>query len=364
MDQNEKVFAHAFTNIPLLGPQRLRRIQKHFSNFEQAWQCHRLTEFGAAGIDGKVFEQIRAAQQAIDPAALFARLERDRIQCLADDEAAYPKLLREIYSPPVLLYVRGAWTINDELTLAVVGTRKFTSYGELAVQRIVGELAANSITIVSGLAIGIDALSHQAALEGGGRTIAVLGSGLADHNIFPRTNYRLARKIMAHGALLSEYPPESPPLKQHFPVRNRLISGLSRGTLVIEAGASSGALITAFQALEQDREVFAVPGAINADKSAGTNMLISKGATMVRCAQDIFDALNLEHPKLIQDARHVLPGSPMEATVYQVLSDQPILLDQLVNLTRFDVNVISSTLSIMEIKGLVKNIGGNRYIKC
>lgn len=364
MDQPEKTYAHAFTNIPLLGPQRLRRIQKYFGSFQRAWGGHRHDEFARAGIDSKAFEQIRLAQQETDPAKLFEQLKRYDIHCYADDDLAYPKLLREIHAPPLLLYVRGEWPSGDELTLAVVGTRKFTSYGELAVQRIVGELAANGITIVSGLAIGIDALSHQAALENDGRTIAVLGSGLADHNIFPRTNYRLAHKIMAHGALLSEYPPASPPLKQHFPVRNRLISGLSRGTLVIEAGASSGALITAFQALEQDRDVFAVPGAINAEKSAGTNMLISKGATLVRCAQDIFDALNLEHPKQIQDARKVLPGSPTEAAIYQVLSDQPLLLDQLVNLTRFDVNVISSTLSIMEIKGLVKNIGGNRYVKC
>ncbi len=363
MDKTEKKYAHAFTSIPLLGPQRLRRIQKHFSSFQQAWNCRRSSEFARAGLDGKIFEKICTAQREIKPEKLFERLENGCIQCYADDDHAYPKLLREIHAPPVLIYVRGQWTNGSELTLAVVGTRKFTSYGELAVQRIVSELAANGITIVSGLALGIDALAHQAALNSRGRTIAVLGSGLSDANIFPRTNYRLARKIMDSGALLSEYPPDCPPLKQHFPVRNRLISGLSQGTLVIEAGQSSGALITAFLALEQNREVFAVPGAINAEKSAGTNMLISKGATLVRCAQDIFDALHLQHPKQIQDARQTLPESRTETAIYQALSDQPLLLDQLVNSTRFDVNVISSTLSIMEIKGLVKNIGSNRYIK-
>lgn len=357
----KKIYAHAFTNVTRLGPQRLRRLQKHFGNFQAAWSCPDAGEFERAGLDQKTREQVTSFRKRTNPEKLFWDLAHRRIRCLADSDCDYPRLLREIYAPPVLLYVRGQWIGSDELNLAVVGTRKFTSYGEMAVQKIVGELADKSITIVSGLALGIDALAHRAALDNHSRTIAVLGSGLADRNIFPRNNYQLAKKIMEQGALVSEYPPDCPPLKQHFPVRNRLISGLGRGTLVIEAGAKSGALITAFLALEQNREVFAVPGPINAEKSAGTNMLISKGATLVRGAQDIFTALNLPCPEQTQAARKALPKNPAETAIYQALSATPRLLDQLVNLTSFDVHVISSTLSIMEIKGLVKNIGGNRY---
>lgn len=363
MDQNEKAYAHALTCIPGLGPQRLRRLQKHFGSFRSAWDGSNPKEFEQAGLDSKMFEQIKSARKIIDPEKLYRNLARQQIKCLADSDRDYPKLLREIYAAPVLLYIRGQWTGSDELNLAVVGTRKFTGYGAMAVQKIAGELADKSMTIVSGLALGIDALAHQVALDHHARTIAVLGSGLADRNIFPRNNYRLAQKIMEQGALVSEYPPDCPPLKQHFPVRNRLISGLCRGTLVIEAGEKSGALITAFLALEQNREVFAVPGPINAEKSAGTNMLISKGATLVRSAQDIFTCLNLPYPKETQAARKSLPQNPAEAAIYQALSAAPLWLDQLVNLTPFDVNVISSTLSIMEIKGLVKNIGSNRYQK-
>ncbi len=363
MQEKEKIYAHAFNSVPKIGSKKLRRIQKYFKNFESAWHCANQTEFIKAGIEEKVARVISEKQSDTRPDSLWQELAEEKVDCLAYDEKTYPQALLEIHSPPLLLYRRGKLEKTDSLAVAIVGTRKMSDYGQQMAIQLASELAANSITIISGLAIGIDSIAHQAALDAGGRTIAVLGGSVAQGEVFPKLNAKLGEKITEQGALLSEYVPGVPPLKQNFPVRNRLISGMSVGVIVIEAARRSGALITAWQALEQNREVMAVPGNVNATMSQGTNLLIKKGAALIRNTEDVLDVLSLEEPKQIQEARKILPETETEKEILAALDSEPKSLDKIMSLTKFDVNVISSTLSVMEVKGFVKQFGKG-YIKC
>jgi len=247
--------------------------------------------------------------------------------------------------------------------LAVVGSRKFSSYGKMAAEKIIGILSQNNLTITSGLALGIDAIAHLTALEAGGRTIAVLGSGLDKENIYPSANRYLADKIISSGGtIISEFPIGTPPLKHNFPQRNRLIAGISIGTLVIEADEKSGALITARYALEQNREVFAVPGSIFSNQSRGTNKLIKQGAIPITAAEDIIEALNLAQATGPIDKKNIVPQTPEEEKIFLQLSHEPMHIDELMRLTKLDTSKINSTLTIMEMKGLVKNLGGMQYV--
>ncbi|EKD49231.1 MAG: hypothetical protein ACD_63C00213G0001 [uncultured bacterium] len=362
MDENEKIYYNAFNLIEDIGPVRIFKLKKFFKKLSDAWNCGKLSEFRNAGFEEKILEKIFHKKQGIDPEKEFIKLEKEKIKTITIEEKLYPKLLKEIYPAPQILYFRGTLTKQDDFSIAIVGTRKLSPYGKLTTLELSRELASQRITIVSGLAIGIDALAHKAALDANGRTIAVLGSGVGRNDIYPRANYGLAEEIIKNGAILSEYPLGMPAVKQHFPARNRIISGLSLGTLVTEAGKKSGALITAFLALEQNREVFAVPGNINSRKSDGPNMLIKKGAKPVTCVDDIFEELNLENVKGKQEAKKILPETKEEESLLKALSKEPTHRDKLADLTKLDASIISSTLSIMELKGIVQQVGAGNYI--
>jgi DNA processing protein len=247
----------------------------------------------------------------------------------------------------------------DECAIAVVGTRRPTSYGRDAADRLAGDLARAGVTIVSGLAKGIDTHAHRSALAACGRTIAVLGSGL--DRIYPAENAALAREISEKGTLISEYPPGTPPDAANFPARNRIISGLSRGVLVIEARESSGALITADFALEQGRDVFAIPGNIFWPTSEGSHRLIQQGAKLVRCADDVLQELNLAQLPQQLEMRQVLPANDTEATLVQLLSDEPLHIDQVVRQSGLPTHVVSPALAMMELKGMVRQVGAMQY---
>jgi DNA processing protein len=322
-----------------------------------------LKELIRAGIDEKTAEEFVIFKHQVEPDRLLENLNKEKIKILTIDDPAYPKLLKQIYDPPLLIYYRGQPEAFTDFTLAVVGTRKFTTYGQQVTEKIVRELVANQLTIVSGLALGIDTLAHAAAVDAGGKTIAVLGSGLDQQSIFPSQNRYLADKIEAHGGLiLTEYALGTPPLSHHFPRRNRLISGLSLGTLVIEAGEKSGAVITAMHALEQNRDVFAIPGNIYSPYSAGTNSLIKMGAKLIASAKDIIESLNLAEAVAFTENKKVIPESPEEELILAKLNYEPIHVDELVRLTKLDTSVINSTLTIMEMKGIIKNLGSMQYI--
>jgi len=356
----------ALNNFPKFGPIRFKKLLGRFSAEDQTLKNAFLaptSELTKAGIETNIAEEFIAARSNIKPDELIAKLEKENIKVITITDKHYPKLLAEIYNPPVLLYYRGALDLQDDFPLAIVGTRKYTSYGQQATESITKELVRNNITIISGLALGIDSIAHLATLEAGGKTVAVLGSGLDRQSLYPSQNRYLADKIAeAGGAVISEFPLGTAPLKYNFPQRNRIISGLSLGTLVIEAAEKSGALITAAYTLEQNREVFAVPGNIFSPVSIGPNKLIRDGAKSVSSASDIIEALNLTQATAYLDNKKILPETEEEKKIVSQLSFEPIHIDELVRQTGLDAASANSTLVIMEMKGMVKNLGGMNYI--
>jgi DNA processing protein len=266
----------------------------------------------------------------------------------------------EIDQPPPVLYLRGQLLPEDSWAVAIVGTRRVTSYGRGIAEEIASFLVSNGITVVSGLARGVDACAHQAALQAGGRTLAVLGSGV--DRIYPPEHRRLADRIIEQGAVLSDYVPGTPPESSNFPPRNRIISGLSMAVVVIEAGETSGALITAEFAAEQGREVFAVPGNILAPQSKGTNKLIQQGALPLLSASDIMQALNLSLVGHYKAARKALPADEMEQLIMDTLGDEPMHVDEVRELTSMSIEKVTATLALMELKGLVRQAGTMHYV--
>jgi DNA processing protein len=271
----------------------------------------------------------------------------------------YPSRLKEIYDYPPVIYIRGSLLPEDEWCLAVVGTRRATVYGKQVTEEIVTDLARSRITIVSGLAKGIDSVAHRAALEAGGRSIAIFACGL--DTVYPGENAELARRIMQQGALISEYPLGIRPRADNFPRRNRIMSGLSLGVLVVEAGEESGAIITANLALEQNREVFAIPGSILSPASQGTNHLIQEGAKLVRSYTDILEELNLMAVAQQLEMKEMIPPSDTEALLLKQLGAEPSHIDEVCRLSGLPISTVSSTLAIMELKGMVKQVGAMNY---
>ncbi len=356
---NDLKYWVAFSKIENIGPQKMKLLKSYFPNMEAAWQAS-ATEYQAAGLYPCDIHTITAAKKQIDPDCEYDNLTKHNIHVITINHKAYPALLKEIYAPPPLLYIRGSLTALPAVAIAVVGTRKTTRYGRTATSAIVRAISHAGVPIVSGLALGIDALAHQTALENGNQTYAVLGCGL--DIIYPATNRRLAENIISHGgALISEYPPGTQPLKQHFPARNRIISGLCKGVVVVEGSQKSGALITARFALEQNREVFAVPGNINCATAQGPNNLIKMGAHVVTEANDILSVLDLAVVHQQEQNKKMLPRSEEEKTISQVLASEPKHIDEIVRQCKLDTSIINAHLTMMEMKGIVKHIGGQYY---
>ena len=288
------------------------------------------------------------------------KLEGNGVRVLTWHDPGYPSRLKEIHDYPPVLYVKGSLLPEDEWCLAVVGTRRATAYGRQVGEEIVADLARSRITIASGLAKGIDSIAHRSALDAGGRSIAVFACGL--DTVYPIENVGLARRIVEQGALISEYPLGTRPKPEHFPRRNRIMSGISLGVLVVEAGTTSGALITANLALEQNREVLAVPGSILSPASRGTNRLIQEGSKLVRDYRDILEELNLGAVAQQIEMKEVLPESDTESSLLNQLSAEPAHIDEICRASGLPVSTVSSTLAMMELKGLVRTVGGMKYV--
>lgn len=359
---NDLIFWNAIAQIPKIGPARFKKIYNYFENMETAFRAS-VSDLIEAGVEEKIALEFIGYRPQINPHQEWEKLEKENIKIITIKDGDYPPLLKEIYNPPALLYYKGNISANDEFAIAAVGTRKITDYGKQVTQEIVKELARNSLTIVSGLALGVDGLAHQSTIEVKGRTIAVLGSGLDAQNIYPTHHRYLSQKIIeAGGAIITEYPVGTLPLKQNFPNRNRIISGLSLGTLVIEAAEDSGALITAKYALDQNREVFAVPGSIHSKTSAGPNNLIKMGAKPVTCAADILDTLNLTQAAEFIESKKIVPDTKEEEVLLRYLSKEPIHIDELVRQSNLGTAAVASTLTMMEMKGKVRNLGSMMYV--
>jgi DNA processing protein len=283
----------------------------------------------------------------------------EEIKTISIKTEEYPKLLKKISNPPKVLYVKGEILPNKNC-FAIVGTRLCSAYGKQVALEIAGDLAEAGLTIVSGLAPGIDTFSHLAVVERGKRTIAVLGTGVDEKSIYPKSNLKLARKILeTGGCLISEYPPGTPGSQFTFPQRNRIISGLSFGVLVVEAKEKSGALITAEWARKQGRKVFAIPGPIHSSNSRGCHYLIKKGVKLVENANDILEELNL--PYLTSKVKQITGKTKEESLILEVLKEGPLDIDKIIEKTKLSASIVASNLAILEIEGKVRNLGGNIY---
>ncbi|HEX3053241.1 MAG TPA: DNA-processing protein DprA [Aggregatilineaceae bacterium] len=343
-----------------IGPVRLQGLARHFGDLELAWRASE-SDLLAAGLDRRSLANVLLARQSINLDKLAAEVEATGASVLTLDDSDYPALLREIPDAPPVLYFKGTLVEADRWAVAFVGTRRATVYGRDVTQDLVAGLVNAGITIVSGLALGIDAAAHRAALDSGGRTIAVMGCGI--DTIYPPEHRHLAEEIMEHGAVVTEFPPGTPPEGKNFPVRNRIISGFSLGVVVVEAPASSGALLTADVAADQGRDVFAVPGNITSKNSTGANRLIQQGAKLVMRVEDIMDELNLTAVTVETRTkmREIAPVDATEAAVIKFLGTEPLHIDEICRLSGLPIVQLSSTLSLMELKGLVRRVEGMQY---
>lgn len=356
---DKKAYWVGFNLVKGIGAARLRALLQHFGDVETAWNAP-AQELRQAGLGPKLVETFQQVRSEVSLEKVWERIQSQGVQVFTWEDEAYPHRLKEIDQPPPVLYLRGTLAPEDEWAVAIVGTRGITSYGRQVTAELAGGLARRGVTVVSGLARGVDAEAHKACLAAGGRTLAILGSGV-DH-IYPPEHRQLAEQMIASGGLLSDYAPGTPPDGVNFPPRNRIISGLSLAVIVVEAGEHSGALITAEFAAEQGREVFAVPGNINAPKSAGCNRLIQQGARPLLSLEDVLEALDLVSLSQHRQARSVLPKDEVEARLLSVLSKEPLHVDEIRAQVSMPIEKVSATLALMELKGMVRQVGGMQYV--
>lgn len=348
----------ATSAIPGVGTATFNYLLKHFKILKQFWQISD-EQIRKLRVDSKTKESILEFRQKVDPKVYLDTVYERQIKVVSLLDRDYPANLRQISDAPPVLYYKGSLLPQDDLAIAVVGARNATVYGRQVTERLVSSLVMSGLVIVSGLARGIDSVSHRTALEAGGRTIAVLGSGI--DLIYPPENRSLAERIVESGAIVSEFPLGFGPNARNFPARNRIISGLSLGVLVTEAAVDSGSLITAGCAAEQGREVFAVPGPITSKMSEGANNLIKEGVHPVTETADILQILDIERKKLQVDAKdsplHIKPRDKTEARILGVLNGGTKHIDKIVQESGLAIDKVSSSLSMMELRGLIKNYG-------
>ena len=348
-----------FNMVKGIGAVRFRALLEAFGSAEAAWNASP-EALADTGLSHKIVESFQRVRKGVSLEEVAARIQALGVTLLTWDDEAYPRHLKEIDQPPPVLYLRGALKPEDDWAVAIVGTRKVTAYGRQVAEEVATTLAHSGVTIVSGLARGVDSIAHQAAINAGGRTLAVLGNGV--DLVYPPENRKLATQVVEHGALVSDYAIGTQPDGQNFPPRNRIISGLALAVIIIEAGLTSGALITAAFAAEQGRDVFAVPGNINAPQSQGTNRLIRDGAQPLLSPQDVLEALNLTMVTQHQAVRVALPTDPVEARLYKLLSQQPKHVDEIRSEASLPIETVSATLAMMELKGMVRQVGGMNYV--
>ncbi|MCC7103908.1 MAG: DNA-protecting protein DprA [Chloroflexi bacterium] len=345
---------------PGLGPVRIKRLIEFFGEPEAAWRAPE-SALLAAGLDRRTIEGIVASRKKWVPERVWERLTGLGAKVVTLGDGTYPVLLREIPDPPVVLYYRGSIEPADRFSVAVVGTRKATSYGRQAAGVMATELARAGVTVVSGLARGIDGEAHSAALRAGGRTIAVLGSGL--DRIYPSEHQGLARQIAERGAVVTEYPPGTKPDAVNFPRRNRVIAGLCLATLVVEGQATSGSMITALLALEQGRDVYAVPGEIFSPAAEGPLRLIRDGAKPAISPEDVLEDLNLTAAVESREIVEAIPADPTEAAVARALAAEALHVDEIARTVELPMSQVSAALLLMELRGLVRQVGAGTYAR-
>lgn len=358
---NDRQIIHAINILASAKPGALAEIEERFEgDWQRAWRADLRKYIPKPEPRLGPTIDYAVAHKKLDPEKEWVRLQKLEIKLLTIRDPGYPKLLTHIADPPFVLYVRGDQAVLNDICFGVVGTRALTDYGRRATPEIVPDLVRGGFTIVSGLAAGIDTLAHKAAVEAGGKTIAVLGCGVDDPTIFPQQNLRLAQKILeSGGAVISEYAPGVHGTAFSFPQRNRIISGLSKGVLVVEADIKSGAMITAKNATDQNRDLFCVPGHIYARTSQGTNFMIKKGAKLVASAADILEEYNID---LAKTKRQIKPANEIEAKILATLTGEPLTGDEIIRQTGLETAQVNVALVLMELDKKVKSLGGNRFV--
>ena len=355
----------ALSLVPGVGSILIKRLLDRFKTPETVFRAPMKELLKIEGLGVKVAGEIQRGplEKVVRRELSLLNEVGGKIITLKDDD--YPKRLKDIYDPPALLYVRGELRNEDELAIAIVGSRKTSPYGRWFTEKIAQDLAYHKVTVVSGIARGIDSVAHRGALQGGGRTIAVLGCGV--DVIYPSENRNLFYQIIEQGAILSEFPMGSPPEGGHFPRRNRIISGLSIGVVIVQASAESGSLITAGYALEQGREVFAVPGNVGAEGSRGTNRLIKEGAKLVESTEDILEEILPQWKREKETTPTIEAPMPdlsrEEKVLYRLLGDTPLHIDAMIRETQLDPGRVSSLLLNLELKGLICQWPGKCFSK-
>lgn len=355
------------STLPGIGSKKSEKLIELFGGPRNLWYAKRKELEKIHFLSQEIIEQIVSYPLKVLAQKHMEAIDKYNIKVIRIIDESYPVLLKNIYDPPMVIYVRGNLKA-DEQAIAFVGSRNATAYGNTVAEMLAGEVAKRGITVISGLARGIDSSAHEGALKSGGRTIAVLGCG--PDIAYPPENQELMERIICSGAVLSEYAPGTPPLRGNFPARNRIISGLSMGVTVVEAGEKSGSLITAEFALEQGREVFAVPGNVNSRYSKGTNKLIKEGAKIVTNVKDILEELN--GPGSIDTETCHMTEDVAESDVYPIFTEQevkiinclskcPLHIDVIAVNSGLDIQEVTSNLSLLEIKGLVEQIPGKMF---
>ncbi len=365
MINKDYLYLHALNSVHGIGSQKLELLLDYFNTSEDAWNCTEINNFKDAGLSEKLSHKLLLDKKNINLDKELNMLEKNNISILTKIDTDYPKHLKNIYNAPTLLYTKGNVSIMNEPSVTIVGSRKFTSYGKQATEKIVTDLVNAGIHIVSGLALGIDAISHHTCLKssGNGKTIAVLGGGIDETSIAPRTNLNLSNYILnSGGVIISDFVPYTKPSKGTFPARNRIMTGITDITLVIEAHVNSGTLITAQLAIDYNKHLFAVPGSIFSQASTGTNNLIKKGhAKILQDASDILNLLNID--KKNDAINDYIPSSEEEIKIFEILLKNPdgLPIDKIIQSSNLKESDVGSTLVLMELDGGVKNLGGNIF---
>jgi DNA processing protein len=357
MDDHLKYWL-GFNQVKGIGPVRLQALIDSLGDVRTAWQAS-AGQLQAAGLSSRLTNRLIRIRRSGSLDQLLDQVRDRELTVLTWGDPAYPDRLRDIPQSPPVLYLSGSLREEDSTAVAVVGTRRMTSYGRQAAGETARYLARSGVTVVSGLARGVDGVAHRAALEAGGRTLAVLGSGV--DRIYPPEHRGLAKEISGSGAVISDYPLGTPPDGSNFPPRNRIISGLSLAVVVIEAGRKSGALITARYAAEQGRDVFALPGKIYAPESKGANYLLRQGAHPLTAPEQLTEFLDLIGAEPAGGSPDQLPANSTEAVLYDILGADPVHVDELCAQSGLSAAEVTAALTVMELKGLVSKAGGMKY---
>ncbi len=367
MSSDERCAWLALYLIPGLGNTRIKRLLEAFGRPEDIFRADITELMSVEGVRRDVADEISKRGFAREAERELKKVERDKARIVTFTDPSYPKLLREIDSPPMVLYIKGKDIPLGKTLVAVVGSRNPTHYGIKAAQKIGIGLARRGAGVVSGLARGIDSAAHMGCLRGRGVTVAVLGTGI--DRIYPAMNRRLSEEIAEEGAVITEFPTGTPPEPKNFPIRNRIISGLSKGVVVVEATKKSGSLITASSALDQGREVFAVPGSIDSFKSTGTHFLIKQGAKLVENADDILEEFGFADKGAFQGgdgktaAATAVEMDEAEKKIYEIIGDYPVHIDEIVRMGEIDPGQVSSILMKMELMGMVQQLPGKMFVR-